>query len=115
MRDDVFTIPDEFTLLEFFGTAPLERRVADGYWCYEITDTRGSRLRFSFHRTERSVETVLQVEGVPPVTVRQEGARLMTVGDRTLTCDFTHAGGDARLVLWREEAIRLEWSGSRKG
>ncbi|RKH48106.1 hypothetical protein D7Y23_20750 [Corallococcus sp. AB050B] len=108
MSSDVFLIPDELELLEFFWAEPVERSVDDGYWCYEVTDRRGVRLRFSFNLFERSVQTALQVMDSPLMTVSHEGATTMAVSAKMLTCHFSYQGSDARLVLHLDDSIHLE-------
>ncbi|RKG74378.1 hypothetical protein D7W82_38085 [Corallococcus sp. CA049B] len=110
----VFSIPDELELLEFFCADPVERSVEDGYWCYEVTDRRGVRLRLSFNLFERSVQTALQVMDSPLITVSHEGAESMTVAGQTMTCRFSYKGSDARLVLRLGDSIQLDWSSLRK-
>ncbi|NPD26988.1 MULTISPECIES: hypothetical protein [Corallococcus] len=111
---DVFSIPDELELLEFFSAEPVERSVEDGYWCYEVSDRRGVRLRFSFNLFERSVQTALQVMDLPLITVSHEGAESMTVSGKTMTCRFSYQGSDARLVLRLNDSINLDWLSLRK-
>ncbi|NNB89276.1 hypothetical protein [Corallococcus exiguus] len=111
---DVFSIPDELELLEFFSAEPVERSVEDGCWCYEVSDRRGVRLRFSFNLFERSVQTALQVMDSPLITVCHEGAESMTVSGKTMTCRFSYQGSDARLVLRLDDSINLDWSSLRK-
>lgn len=110
MSNDVFSIPDELELLEFFWAEPVERSVEDGYWCYEVTDRRGVKLRFSFNLFERSVQTALQVMDSPLITVAHEGAITMTVSGRMLTCHFSSGRSDTRLVMRLGDSINLEWS-----
>jgi hypothetical protein len=114
MADDAFSVPDELELVEFFGAEPVERSVEDGYWCYEVVDARGVRLRFSFNIFEQSVQTTLKVANSPLVTVVHEGARVMKIEDRSLTCRFGYVGSTATLVLRVVGAIRLEWASLRK-
>lgn len=113
MGNDVFSIPDEIELLEFFWAEPVERSVEDGYWCYEVKDRRGVKLRFSFNLFERSVQTALQVMDSPLITVAHEGATSMVISGQTMTCRFSYAGSDARLVLRLGDSIHLEWSSLR--
>lgn len=114
MAGEGFTVPSEVELLEFFGAEAVERSVEDGYWCYEVVDDRGVRLRFSFDIQQGSVQTKLQVADSPLVTVSHEGARWMRVENRRLTCAFTYRGGDATLVLSVAGNISLEWSSLRR-
>lgn len=114
MADEAFSVPDEVELLDFFGAEPVERSVDDGYWCYEIVDTRNVRLRFSFNIFEESVQTTLQVADSPLITVVHEGARAMRVKDQSLTCSFSYVGSTATLVLRVKNAITLEWSSLRE-
>ncbi len=114
MGNDIFSIPDELELLEFFSSDPVERSLEDGDWCYEVTDRRGVRLRFSFNLFERSVQTTLQVMDSPLITVVHEGAISMAVSGKVMTCHFSSAGSDARLVLRLGDSIHLEWSNLRR-
>ncbi|QAT81662.1 hypothetical protein EJ065_0047 [Corallococcus coralloides] len=114
MSSDVFSIPDEIELLEFFWAEPVERSVEDGYWCYEVTDRRGIKLRFSFNLFERSVQTAFQVMDSPLITVSHEGAKSMTVSGKVMTCHFSYEGSDAQLVLRLDDSINLDWSSLRK-
>jgi hypothetical protein len=108
-----FSVPDEIDLLEFFGAEPVERSVDDGYWCYEVTDARDVRLRFSFNVFERSVQTTLAVAGSSLVTVSHEGACTMRLSESSLTCRFSYVGADATLVLRIAPDINVNWASLR--
>jgi len=56
---DYFEVPAEDNLARFFGSEAVERSIDDGYWCYEVVDERGMKVRFSFKLYERSVQTVI--------------------------------------------------------
>lgn len=110
---DTFTVPDEVDLLAFFGGEPVERSVDDGYWCYEVADSRNVVLRLSFNLFERSVQTTLVVGGMALATVVHEGAQNMALSGQTLTCRFSYVGARTTLVVRLVDAINVEWSSLR--
>jgi hypothetical protein len=113
MTGDVFSVPHEIELLEFFGAEPVERSLDEGYWCYEVVDACNVKLRFSFNIFARSVQTALQVGDSPLIVVVHEGAGSMRVTKQSLMCSFSYAGGAATLVLQVTGSIRVEWSSLR--
>lgn len=115
MPDQAFSVPNERELVEFFGAEPLDRSVDDGYWCYEVVDGRGVRLRFSFNIFEQSVQTALQVADSSVAVVAHEGARTMTIEDGSLTCRFSYEGGTTTLVVQVAGAISMDWASLRAG
>lgn len=112
MSDDVrqFDVPDEIELLQFFGVEPAERSVEDGYWCYEVADERGVRLRLSFNMLERSVQTALSLGSTPLAMVSHEGAVRLHVDAATLRCEFISREWMTALALVVRPTIELEWS-----
>ena len=51
---------DELAMLELFWTEPKIANPADGYWCYEITDSSGIILRFGMDVIQQSVQIDLK-------------------------------------------------------
>lgn len=105
-----FVILEEIELMEFFGVEPVARRPEDGYWCYEVSDARGVTLRFSFHLFERSVQTVLSVDGAQIGTISHEGADRMLILERKLRCEFSSAGEKTTLTIETGPSLAIGWS-----
>jgi hypothetical protein len=105
-----FETPDEDELLELFGAEPIERSVEDGYWCYETADRRGLCLRLSFNIYERSVQTVLSLDGALIERVSHEHAIYMLVRDGKLHCEFVSVDSKALLTVELGPNLSLEWS-----
>jgi len=107
-----FMVPSEAELVEFFGAGPVERAADDGYWCYEAASDR-MRLRFSFDRQERSVQTEVNVAEDPLVTVSHELATRLRISGDELQCEFE--GSDCRTVLTirRAQGYSVVWSSLR--
>jgi hypothetical protein len=108
-----FLVPDQVELLEFFGSGPVTQVVEDGYWCYEISDTRGLVLRLSFNLHERSVQTVLSLRGSNIATVSHEGADRMLLRDGKLRCEFSSGSEKTTLTLETGRSISVTWSSLR--
>lgn len=113
MADGVFVVPTEAELSNYFGSEPVSRSVADGYWCYEIEDARGVLLRFSFNVFERSVQTTLAVGRSNLTTVVCEGADSLRIDGPSLRCAFSTAGTAATLVLRVNDGILVDWASLR--
>ena len=109
-RGKQFDVPDEIELLEFFGVDPIERSIEDGYWCYEIEDERGVRLRLSFNIYERSVQTMLSSAGGVVATVSHEGADRMLLRDGKVRCEFSLADSRASLAIEIGRSLSVVWS-----
>ncbi len=108
-----FRVLDEVELLGFFGAEPVVRAVEDGYWCYEVSDSRGVTLRFSFNLYERSVQTVLLLGGTPVATVSHEGAERMLFLEGRLRCEFSGPGMKTVLTVESGPSLSVAWSSLR--
>jgi hypothetical protein len=108
-----FLVPDEHELVEFFGLAAAERAPDDGYWIYEIIDSRGIALRFSFDLYEKYVQTVFSMGNAAIATVAHEGAVCMSIAGSALTVDFKYKGAKSRLTLRVGASVEAEWSSLR--
>ncbi|GET42886.1 hypothetical protein [Microseira wollei] len=51
---------DELAMLELFYAEPIIANRADGYWCYEVTDSSGISLRFGMDVIQESVQIDLK-------------------------------------------------------
>jgi hypothetical protein len=105
-----FQVPDETDLSNLFAADPIERNVEDGYWCYEVSDDRGARLRFSFNIYERSVQTTLSLNEAMIMTVSQEGASRMLIRDGALTCEFAMQSAKTTLTVELGRRVTVVWS-----
>ncbi|MCI0574331.1 MAG: hypothetical protein L0Y66_26670 [Myxococcaceae bacterium] len=108
--DHIFDVPDELDLIEFFGVDPVERAPEDGYWCFEVSDERGIKLRFSFNIFERSVQTELSVMDAVINTVSHELADRLHVNGAELRATFTSADSRTLLAVTVTPAIQVRWS-----
>ncbi|MEW5858727.1 MAG: hypothetical protein AB1861_15285 [Cyanobacteriota bacterium] len=52
---------DELAMLELFWNEPITANPADGYWCYEVTDSSGTLLRFGMNVIQESVQIELKI------------------------------------------------------
>jgi hypothetical protein len=107
----VFEIPDELSLLEFFGVGPSESVPRDGYWSYDVTDENNDTLNVSFNVLERSFQTILYVRDREIARLLQEGAVKMfitQVDDRAiLTCKFEFENAESSLQIEVSPKIKL--------
>jgi len=55
---------DELAMLELFYAEPVIAIPADGYWCYEVTDASGIKLRFGMDTIQESVQINLKLSDV---------------------------------------------------
>lgn len=106
----LFMAPEEFELIEFFGTEPIERNVEDGYWRYDVTDRRGVMLRFSFDVHERSIQTSLLVADSVISEVSHEGAERIRIESNKLDCEFLFKGGRTKLEVHVSDRISVKWA-----
>jgi len=51
---------DELDFLEFFLVEPKVAHPEDGYWCYEVSDSFGSTLKFGIDIIQSSVQIEIQ-------------------------------------------------------
>jgi hypothetical protein len=109
-RDQNFDVPHELELIEFFGVQPVERAAEDGYWCFELKDEPGIKLRFSFNVFERSVQTEVSVGDAVIDTVSHELAERLRVEGAELRGTFTTADANTLLVLSVTPTIKVRWS-----
>ncbi|MDB4953966.1 MAG: hypothetical protein JWO36_1535 [Myxococcales bacterium] len=114
-RDVQFSVPSELELSEFFETDPIERSPEDGYWCYEVIDRNGVKLRFSFNLYERSVQTVIETGGTLLACISHEGATELQCTGAVLHGQFRTNDSKATLTLVVRDAVRVDWSTLRTG
>jgi len=111
------SVPDETELLDFFESEPVDVCPDDGFWCYEVKDTQGLLLRFSFNTIEGSAQTVVIVNGVTVSSVCHEGAtsmRLSSTGDkRLLLVEFKEPTHQTTLKLSWQGGVSCIWSSLR--
>lgn len=108
--DRTFDVPDERELIEFFGVEPVERAPEDGYWCFEVKDERGVKLRFSFNAFERSIQTVLSAGDAVFDTVSHELADRLQVSGSELRATFAAADARTLLVISVTPTVNVRWS-----
>lgn len=109
-ESDLFDVPHERDLVEFFGVEAIERDVDAAYWCYESADDRGLTVRLSFDVYERSVQTELRLRGVIVAGVSHEGAVSMRCDGSTLCCEFRTGGSKASMTLQVHDGVRINWA-----
>ncbi|EGJ32677.1 MULTISPECIES: hypothetical protein [Moorena] len=54
---------DSLALIELFCTEPQTVRAQDGYWCYEVTDTSDTTLKFGVNTITESIQIELKLAG----------------------------------------------------
>ncbi len=52
---------DQLAFLELFCEEPKTSQPADGYWCYEVTDSLGVTLKFGIDVIQESVQIELKI------------------------------------------------------
>jgi hypothetical protein len=106
--------PDEVSLLEFFESEPKDSSPSDGYWCYEATDSLGTKLKLSFNIHEGSVQTEIFIEEQSIANIVQEGATCLYLSDyyseKILQGEFTFSNAHTTLVVQIRPKIRVQWS-----
>ncbi|MFN7811618.1 MAG: hypothetical protein ACK5SI_03015 [Planctomycetia bacterium] len=110
---DFTATPSDLELLEFFESEPVEVVPEDGYWCYEFADGYNVGVRLSCNVLEKSVQTVLLVNGDEIETVVYEGAEELTILEHELHARFD-LGSDSRLVVQLKPRVTIRWSSLRK-
>ena len=111
--NDYTLTPDPLELLEFFESEPIEVIPEDGYWCYEYTDPYCVGIRLSCSAFEKSVQTVLVVNGEEVETVVHEGGEELAIRENELHGRFG-LGPDSRLAIRLKPRVAVRWSSLRK-
>lgn len=110
----VFQVPDELSLLDFFEIEPLDSIPKDGYWCYEIIDELDTKLRISFNTHEESLQTILYRGEQTLITVVNEGAIRLSIidinKDKILEGEFRYANAHTKVVIQIKPVITVQWS-----
>lgn len=102
-----FEVPDDLSLLEFFGSEPVERE--DGLCFYEASDARGNVLRFSFDIFARSVQTEL-VSNECAHVVSHENASRLWIDASGIHADFTVTDQRTLMTVALAPMLRVHWS-----
>ena len=109
---DVFYVPSELELIEWFSCDPVKE--GDAKYRYQISDASNVTLIFSFDVIEASIQTVVIVAGIPVAKVVQESARKLWFQDlgktRHLRAECFSGGHRTELMIEIEPRIRVEWS-----
>lgn len=113
--DRGFEVPDEVDLIGFFGAEPVQRVTEDGFWCYQVRDQRGIKLRFSFNLFERSVQTELSAGDVVIDTVSHELANRLQLHGAELHATFDSNNAKTTLVVKPAPSIVVRWSTLQSG
>ena len=107
-------VPEPVELLDFFGSGPTEAVPEDGYWCYEARDPNGVSLRLSFHRFERSLQTIISIGDRIVEQVSQEGAvRLRLMEDdagRSLVGECELGDARSKVTIRIKPQILVTWA-----
>ena len=108
-----FQTPDEVSLLEFFEAEPIIAP-QEGFWCYEVTDSDETKLRFSFNTFERSVQTTLLKGERELMSICQEGAIRLTQTSTSsgpmLRGEFQYENARSTLEIRVQPEILVRWS-----
>jgi hypothetical protein len=109
-----FAVPDELEMIEALGTEPKEARPADGFWCFELTDSVGTTLRLSYDVFGRSLQTVLIASGHEIARVSQEGALSLKItsdrGGTALRGEFEYRDARATVAIRIVPRISVSWA-----
>lgn len=108
------TLPNEYELTAFFEAEPTERREADGFISYTISDLRGVKVTASFSETEGSFQFRLDLASETVVVISNEhlsSARIV----RDMTGEYLEiiaSTSDARMQgrLWIKPTVRFTQS-----
>lgn len=74
---------DELKFLELFWVEPTISKPNDGYWCYEVTDELGVKLKFSIDLVQESVQIDVRVSDTPIVIFSFELVQFIEVIDES--------------------------------
>lgn len=106
-------IPEEYELLSFFESEPVESEPSDGFWCYEAGDLARVCLRFSFNLHEGSVQTTLIFNNEKVGTICHEGLLSMKIandaGVESLKAEFDGHDYQTKLELRIKPEIYVYW------
>ncbi len=107
------SIPDELDLFEFFNSEPIVSNPGEGFWCYERDDGKGLALRLSFNILEKSIQTILLVDGNETEIVSHEGATRIYIVEESntkkLKCNFLSTSTNTSLEIMFEPDFRILW------
>jgi hypothetical protein len=108
---DMFTIPSELELLEWFGCEPT--KAEDGQYRYQVSDKSNVTLIFSFDVIQASIQTVVIKADVPVTKVVQESARKLWIqefgGRKHLRAECLLGSHRVEMSIEIEPCIKVEW------
>ena len=106
-------IPEEFELISFFESEPVESFPNDGFWCFEKYDGKNKLLRVSFNILEKSIQTALYIDGEEIDVVSHEGAEKIYIkeefGCELFCCVCKDAKVKIYLQLSLKPNIHIQW------
>jgi hypothetical protein len=112
-QNTCFECPSELDFLEFFGVEP--EKVGEGRYLYEVLDSNGISLRFSFDVHEESVQTALFLGQQRVAVVSHEGIRRIwfeTIrGITALRAELASDTYTISLALEISPRISISWAG----
>lgn len=104
--------PSRLDLLVFFAAEPI---IEDDIHTYQVQDSSGVVLVFTFDESDQSVQTVVkQDERIVSLTSNECMTRMWIDGE-TFRADFECNGYRTRLELMVRPFVKVEWSGIRIG
>ena len=107
---NVMNIPEQFELLSFFGSEPITANPEEGFWCYEVIDNTGIKLRFSFNAFQRSLQTMLLLGERILEKVSKEGVTKLALEKSILRGECLNGVENTKLEIQVEPIISVDWS-----
>ncbi|MCG6154169.1 hypothetical protein [Rubinisphaera margarita] len=104
--------PSELDLLEFFETEP---KVEGDVQTYQVQDSSGATLAFSFDTSDDSVQTLLKCDERIVSLISHECLTRMWIDGATLHAELENSGYRISLSLVLRPLVQIKWSGLRTG
>lgn len=108
---DDFYVLDEYELMSFFCVEPIEKSGEDGYVCFEVSDNKECKLRFSYNIFEKSVQTaILSKNDRVIMKTSYEGNVRMSIKSNLLLCHFCDRLTKTILSVSIKDTIEVTWA-----
>jgi len=108
MSNFIKIIPEEWEFISLFESLPFDSSPEDGYYCYKYQQ-ENITFTFSFDIFETSVQTKLELNGVPIETVLHEDAEKITIINNIIYVTFNKINYINNLKI-QLSPLNIEWS-----
>jgi UPF0288 family protein (methanogenesis marker protein 3) len=106
-------IPEEWELIEFFGSAEYKSKPEDGFHCYELIAEASLSIEFSLNIFQGSVQVKLRLKKEEVLNIYQEGVVGLSIEGRptgkVLMVSFDIEAENSSLILRLDPAIHVAW------